>query len=114
MRRWRSPCRALLLALAGDCEDAGRELLEFAEPEPLLWLGRSTLIFEDLVAAALAWIGDFTASSRMVAALVERSRESNAMILLARALVVRGDLYWRAGYWDAALADANEALGFAA
>ncbi len=105
--------QGLLSALAGDRDAAATVLLEFREPDEAVWRGQSTLIFEDLVAAALTWVGEVSAASRLVASLVERSRETNALVLLARALVVRADLYLRTGYWDAALADANESAEFA-
>jgi DNA-binding CsgD family transcriptional regulator len=103
----------MLSAFAGDCGRATQELLVFSEVDDDTWRRGSGEVFEDLVAEALAWVGEYSASSRLVTSLVERSRDSNALLLLARALVVRADLYLRTGYWDAALADAHESATFA-
>jgi DNA-binding CsgD family transcriptional regulator len=104
---------ARLLVLSGAVEEGLGPLFTVDPPDPRVWLGRSTLVFEDLVANALAWLGEFSASSRLTASLVDESRAANAVGVLARALGARADLYVRTGHWDAALADANEAYTLA-
>ncbi len=104
---------ALLQLLAGECHDATPQLIACDPPGDDVWLSGSTLVYEDLVAHALAWVGEISAASRMVTVLVEQSRRVGAGVLLARSLVVRADLYLRTGYWQTALLDAHESLALA-
>ncbi|HEY3724741.1 MAG TPA: AAA family ATPase, partial [Acidimicrobiia bacterium] len=103
----------LLAALSGEYARAAPALLAVDAPSAEVFRSPSSVVFEYLVAEGLTWLGEFSAASRLVAALVDRSRDANAVVLLARSLVVRAGLYLRTGYWDAALADANEAADFA-
>ena len=69
---------ALMLALSGDCDQAAISLRENEELAPDAWRDQQSGIFEDLVAEALAWVGEVSASSRIIASLVERSRETRS------------------------------------
>jgi DNA-binding CsgD family transcriptional regulator/tetratricopeptide (TPR) repeat protein len=104
---------AIAVALAGDRARAVPLLLASVNPSMPTWRTSSTLVFEDLVAGALAWVGESSASSRVVEVVIEQSRERDAVSVLSRALAARADLYFRTGYWDAALADATHAVDLA-
>jgi DNA-binding CsgD family transcriptional regulator len=101
---------AIATALSGDRARALPMLHAAVEPPIPPWRRSSTLVFEDLVAGALAWLGESSDSSRVIEAVIEQSRERDAVSVLSRALAARADLFFRTGYWDAALADATHAV----
>jgi DNA-binding CsgD family transcriptional regulator len=105
-----SAVSAIAATLAGDSARAVPRLRAAVEPPTPPWRRSSTLVFEDLVAGALAWAGENSDASRVLEAIIAQSHERQAVSVLCRALAARADLFFRTGYWDAALADATHAV----
>jgi DNA-binding CsgD family transcriptional regulator len=105
-----SAVAAIAAALAGDGVRAVPMLRAAVEPPIPPWRRSSTLVFEDLVAGALAWVGECSDASRVLEAVIAQSHERQAVSVLSRALAARADLFFRTGYWEAALADATHAV----
>lgn len=91
-----APADALLAAR----ED---QLVEMAPPP-----GASDLIV--LAAHASMWLEQTTRTERILAAVIDRSRDEGALAQLAYPLAVRAQFALREGRWSAARADAEEAV----
>jgi DNA-binding CsgD family transcriptional regulator len=106
-----SPVRALIAniatvaeAMTGDLRTSQARLLAIADQ-----LARGPMPEEAslpiLVACTLAWIGEWSAASRLLAALIDQAHRSGQVVGLSHMLAVRSDLCFRTGHWPAALAD---------
>ena len=96
--------QAITDALSGVLDGPREQLLEYAE----LFSQSSAKLEPSLVAflaATLTWIGEWTASSRLLATLIDQARQYGEAFILAHLLAVRSDLHFRTGQWPAALAD---------
>ena len=104
---------AIARALAGDAHENGKVLIAYADALAPHVGTSDSFGSADLLAGVLTWLGEFSSASRLVSTLVDVGREQRAVGVLALALAVRSDLYFRTGHWLAARSDADESVDLA-
>ena len=104
VRRFISAIATVAEAMSGDLQSSPAVLLAIADevargPMP------DDASLPVLVAGTLAWIGEWSASSQLLANLIDHAHRSGQVAGIPHLLAVRSDLCFRTGHWAAALAD---------